>query len=167
MHKPYFIVLCITALLNGLSTLYLPSALDQCYMTTIKATVRTPLKENRVALLVYTSRLDFNFRCAIRIFHLYKIILFTVWPLVSVWNKYQKYFLRGKKERCEGLANFPHPVPLSWNLRALVFRVCDNSGLIDFAWRVKGTSRVSGPLTLMDVAWGTYMFLSVFEILSV
>jgi len=36
---------------------------------------------------------EFNSRYAIRIFHLYEILLITVWPLFSVRNKYKKYFL--------------------------------------------------------------------------
>ena len=66
-----------------------------------------PLKENVIALLVNSSRSEFNSRYAISIFHLYKILLITVWTLGSVRNKYQKYFVGGKGDLCEGLTTLP------------------------------------------------------------
>ena len=42
--------------------------------------IGTLFKENVVAPLVNTSRLEFNSLCAIRIFHLYKILLLTLCP---------------------------------------------------------------------------------------
>jgi len=56
-----------------------------------------------VAILVNTCRTDFNSRRAIRIFHLYKILLIAVWLLSSVTNTYQKYILGVKDDCCKGL----------------------------------------------------------------
>jgi len=64
------------------------------------------LKGNVVALLVYTSKFEFNSRCAITIFHLYDTSDQII-ALVSVRNKYHKYFLRGKGDQCEELTNLP------------------------------------------------------------
>jgi len=36
-----------------------------------------------------------------------EILLIKLWPLYSVRNKYQKYFLKGKGDQCEGLTILP------------------------------------------------------------
>jgi len=121
--------------------------------------IGTLLKENVVALLVNTSRLEFNSRCAIRIFHLCKILQITLWPLGSVRNKYQKFFLRGKGDRCEGLTILlPSSATVLKCKRPCIWCVCDTLYLIDLAWRLKGSSQVSGPLKLMDLAWACTCF---------
>jgi len=89
-------------------------------MTTLITTVSVRILKYVLALLVNTSMLEINSRCAIRNFHLHEILLITLRPLVSVRNKYQKYFLRGKGDQCEELTNF-------------IQCVCDIFGLIDLA----------------------------------
>jgi len=69
--------------------------------------IGTPLKENVVALLVNTSRLEFDSGRAIRMCHLYEILRITLWSLGSVRNKYQKHLLRGKGDLCAGLTTLP------------------------------------------------------------
>jgi len=105
--KPILHCLCNIALLNRLSTYMYLCLITNLHYQPNTYNIRMPLKEYVVALLVSTSRLEFNSRCAIGIFHLHQILLILLWPLGSVINKYQKYFLRGKGVQCEGLTTLP------------------------------------------------------------
>jgi len=91
--------------------------------------IGTPLEQSGVALLANNIMSEFNSRCAIRIFHFYKIHLTTVWPTVSVNNKYEEYFLEGKGDHCEGLTNLPlFCAPVLKSRSPGIYCVCDNFG---------------------------------------
>jgi len=78
---------CITTLLNGLPLHIYHRPSSVLHDDPNRYSIGTPLKENVVAQLDNTSRLEFNTRCGITIFHLYKTFLIKVWPLDSVRNK--------------------------------------------------------------------------------
>jgi len=108
MDSPYFtFTLRITAVLYKHATLHIPSTLTPCTMISLMVQYQNVFRIKCSSAVRHTSRSEFNSWCVIGIFPSHKFLLIGAEALGSARNKFQKYFLGGKGDRCVGLTALP------------------------------------------------------------